>query len=547
MFNKFKNKTSLIPRINTFNPLMKIALSIFLIIVLNVILSSHINALSYNASGNEDLLEQLDELIADRKIYMDQRRAKADSVEVLINETMDKGRQLSLYLEQARLWSDISTDSTINVCNRGLHLSALESDSLYMQLFLVERASAFFNRGRVHDCIDDLNHVEKSGVMPGVERRFHYVGFATYITLGSFYEHRDQWTNYFVHGRKHLEAEKRYVGNDSSAYLYCDALINMVDGKKRMMVTSLKKMLEIADESDENYPFVNTILGEYFWETGNYDEAVYYYSKGAIANIRTANLSGVALMRLGEMLSLTNDKSRAYNYLAVSLDQALQGDMKFNLMRLNEAFMDVSSDIDKDRHHKLAILSGLVVVLIMLLVLVAKMIVNKRKEVKKLRAVEERLARANLAKETYITEFMGLCSSYIESLEDYNRLSRRKITAGQAEELLAYIKSGRIIDEQRRKFYEVFDEALLHIFPTYIEDVNKLLQPDKQIVLSSPGILTTELRVLALSRLGIDDAAVIARFLGISTNTIYTYRNKLRTRAVDRASFEEDAKKIGAF
>ncbi len=98
MFNKFKNTSSLIPRINTFNPLMKIALSIFLIIVLNVILSSHINALSYNASGNEDLLEQLDELIADRKIYMDQRRAKADSVEVLINETMDKGRQLSLYL-----------------------------------------------------------------------------------------------------------------------------------------------------------------------------------------------------------------------------------------------------------------------------------------------------------------------------------------------------------------------------------------------------------------------------------------------------------------
>ena len=76
----------------------------------------------------------------------------------------------------------------------------------------------------------------------------------------------------------------------------------MVDGKKRMMVTSLKKMLEIADESDENYPFVNTILGEYFWETGNYDESVYYYSKGAIANIRSANLSGVALMRLGEML-----------------------------------------------------------------------------------------------------------------------------------------------------------------------------------------------------------------------------------------------------
>ena len=60
---------------------------------------------------------------------------------------------------------------------------------------------------------------------------------------------------------------------------------------------------------------------------------------------------------------------------------------------------------------------------------------------------------------------MNLCSSYIESLEDYNRMSKRKITAGQTEELLAYIKSGRIIEEQRHKFYDVFDDALLHIFP----------------------------------------------------------------------------------
>ncbi len=141
---------------------------------------------------------------------------------------------------------------------------------------------------------------------------------------------------------------------------------------------------------------------------------------------------------------------------------------------------------------------------------------------------------------------MNLCSSYIESLEDYNRMSKRKITAGQTEELLAYIKSGRIIEEQRHKFYDVFDDALLHIFPDYIADVNKLLQPDKQIVTPSPKVLTTELRVLALSRLGIEDASIIARFLGISTNTIYTYRNKLRTRAINRTTFEEDARKIGA-
>lgn len=185
------------------------------------------------------------------------------------------------------------------------------------------------------------------------------------------------------------------------------------------------------------------------------------------------------------------------------------------------------------------------VMLVVLLIIVTKMMADKRREVRHLRHIESHLARANLAKESCIAEFMNLCSSYIESLEDYNRMSKRKISAGQTEELLAYIKSGKVIEEQRHKFNDVFDDALLKIFPNYVDDVNRLLQPDKQIVLTSPDVLTTELRVLALSRLGIEDASVIARFLGISTNTIYTYRNKLRTRAINRTTFEEDTRKIG--
>ena len=46
-------------------------------------------------------------------------------------------------------------------------------------------------------------------------------------------------------------------------------------------------------------------------------------------------------------------------------------------------------------------------------------------------------------------------------------------------------------------------------------------------------------------RLGIDDSTRLSKFLGLSLNTIYTYRNKLKSRAVDRGSFEAEVKKIG--
>ena len=327
---------------------------------------------------------------------------------------------------------------------------------------------------------------------------------------------------------------------------FCDALGKFADRRYADMIISLCKVIDNPSADESMKEVSHTLLGECHMLGGNNEEAIRNYAMGAMYDTKLANLDEVALLRLGELLYRLGDTTRAYNYLTVSLENAVKADMKFNLTRLNEVFMDVSNAQNREKHQRVSLLVGLVVVLVVLLLVVAKMIANKRREVKHLRRVESRLARANLAKDTYIAEFMNLCSSYIESLEDYNRMSKRKITAGQTEELLAYIKSGRIIEEQRHKFYDVFDDALLHIFPDYIADVNKLLQPDKQIVTPSPKVLTTELRVLALSRLGIEDASIIARFLGISTNTIYTYRNKLRTRAINRTTFEEDARKIGA-
>ncbi len=68
---------------------------------------------------------------------------------------------------------------------------------------------------------------------------------------------------------------------------------------------------------------------------------------------------------------------------------------------------------------------------------------------------------------------------------------------------------------------------------------------DRRIVLSDDGRLNTELRILAFMRLGIDDSAKVARFLGLSLNTIYTYRNKLKSRALRRDEFEADVMRIG--
>jgi DNA-binding CsgD family transcriptional regulator len=47
-------------------------------------------------------------------------------------------------------------------------------------------------------------------------------------------------------------------------------------------------------------------------------------------------------------------------------------------------------------------------------------------------------------------------------------------------------------------------------------------------------------------RLGITDSEKIAKFLGFSVNTVYTYKTKLKHKAIDRDNFDEKIMHIKA-
>ena len=70
---------------------------------------------------------------------------------------------------------------------------------------------------------------------------------------------------------------------------------------------------------------------------------------------------------------------------------------------------------------------------------------------------------------------------------------------------------------------------------------DKLLIEEGRIYPKSGELLTTELRIFALIRLGVTDSNKIAHFLGYSLATIYNYRSKIRNKAIgDKEQFEHD-------
>ena len=132
----------------------------------------------------------------------------------------------------------------------------------------------------------------------------------------------------------------------------------------------------------------------------------------------------------------------------------------------------------------------------------------------------------------------------MDKLSQFSKIVSRKISAGKVDDLYKLTKSGKFIEEQSKEFYDVFDDAFLHIYPSFVSDVNRLLRPEEQIVLREGEKLNTDLRILAFMRLGLDDSAQIAQLLNYSVYTIYTYRNKLKNRALSRDDFEENIMKV---
>ena len=73
---------------------------------------------------------------------------------------------------------------------------------------------------------------------------------------------------------------------------------------------------------------------------------------------------------------------------------------------------------------------------------------------------------------------------------------------------------------------------------------NYALREDGKIEVKPGKRLTTESRVLALIRIGITDNQSIANILRASLTTIYTYRSKLKARAIDKDGFEASVQAI---
>ena len=151
----------------------------------------------------------------------------------------------------------------------------------------------------------------------------------------------------------------------------------------------------------------------------------------------------------------------------------------------------------------------------------------------KLQIINKDLIASDRIKEEYITLYLNKCRKYLEAQEILRNQLFKLAQGHQWDELYKKLKSSEILASEKERFYADFDELFLNLYPDFIRQFNSLLKPEAQIVPKNGEKLTTELRIFALIKLGIDDSSQIAKFLSYSLTTIYNYRSRVRNNALE--------------
>lgn len=522
-------------------------LNLFHLIILFALTFSAFNAHALKKDITDDdlnrSLDQLDSYLESRPSYLEKRLHR---IEALKRTALAHPSPESL-ADVADAYRSFNNDSAIFFYQRAVDIAGPGSG--IAGLITARQAELLPLAGFNAEAIRRFESVCVDSLSPDQLVEYYDAGRAMYSNITAFYSNYPRMA--MPYSAKIVEEQKKLLESmdhmkSSPRYKMAYGEYLLRTGQRDKAEALLNEVYSIEPEGSPLRSRAAHMLSHIMGRNGEKKKEIKYLVNSAIDNILAGDVELPSMQNIGLAVEKIGEHTRAYSYLNSSLSNAVRSNSWMRTIQTSKAIpMVQQAHIDEvARHNRVQ----LIIIAVLALVLVALLIsiLFLRREICKQKRTQRRLASANATKEIYISQFLSLCSVYMDRLTTFSSMVKRKISAGKTDDVMRTLKSGKFINEQSAEFFEVFDNAFLNLYPTFVSEVNRLLRPDQQIELREGELMNTDLRILAFMRLGIDDSSKIAQILNYSINTIYAYRNRLKQRAVNRASFESDIMKVNS-
>lgn len=315
-----------------------------------------------------------------------------------------------------------------------------------------------------------------------------------------------------------------------------------------------------------DYAIVVSTLGYFYEVRHDTSKAIECFALAAITDIKLATKETAAIRQLAELLYKQGDIQHAYSYAMLALDDANFYNARQRKIEVGRVLPIIEAgrfNIIKEQKDKLLIYASLISVLFILFLIATIIILLQKKRLnsarllilrqnsdliesnKQLTKVQEKISKQNIdllhvneklkevhrIKDEYIGYFFSINSSYIEKIEEFHKMVARKIRNRQFEELME-LSSTSDLRKEKEDMFVLFDQIFMKLFPDFVDRYNLLFNKDDHFTIKPDGMLSPEIRIFALIRLGITESERIAKFLDFSLSTVKNYKTKAKNRSM---------------
>ncbi len=568
---------------------MRKLFTIILTIFLGSTLLSEASPVNLKDETLQSLLDSLDVTLSHKDDYMRGKEQRIRSIKSTLAQSSDPERRYWLTNDLFNEYRAYDSDSALMYLNESYRIARSLGRRDWMDDVSLNSAYIYAATGLFDKAEEALERVQRDSLPPAMLMRYYENKVFMLTHRGQFLGEIYETKPYADEVDSLLAVITPTLETSDPKYLWFKGWNAMRTPETAREV--LPEIIEVMrDRKYDNGDDAKAawMLGMLYKLADDSTSYVKYITLSAIADVKACNKEIASLEELSDLLYQCEDFERANRYIAYCIQCANYYKSRVRVGRLADLQYQISDSFSRELAHNGRQLNhymwGLIGIIVIFFCALCFIIVQmrdlkksrkalhdtnaelhkrvgelndarasldeaNRKLAEKYNSVQQdamELSMNNEAKERYIADIFTICSDYISKLDDFRKKINRMIIAGRLDEVRELTKSPDLSQSELRELYNNFDRIFLKIFPDFVDDFNSLLQPDKRIEPRKGELLTTDLRIYALVRLGLNDSVKIARFLHYSVQTVYNTRQRTRNKAIlPKDEFIEAVRRLG--
>ena len=342
---------------------------------------------------------------------------------------------------------------------------------------------------------------------------------------------------------EHLEKRTALMDSwrrsDSTYYKYI--YFNGIENREKNSSLQVIRQLENCElQTLNDTAKVKDLIARLYKDNGDLINAQKYFAAAAECDMRLSAKTYNALYALASMLFQSDDIDRAVRYIRVTREDAIASNYESRYEKVLMIEVEITNILLKQEKEKQNAYIAIIITTVMMIAVGIILLISLHISSNKIKLSREKLSETSRIKDSFLAIYMERCVDYLNNVDKYRSFLRKTVKSEGADAIIPLLKQPSFADGEFKNILKDFDAAFLGIFPDFVEKVNSHMQPEYRLSIPSEGELSTELRILALIRIGITKRPKIAKVLNMSVNTVYSYHCNLHKHSLHPdSSFDE--------